>query len=257
MMRLPAIERSFMPVVTFWINAFIPRNVPGYTQRVPAGPHAGKTAVPLPGVARTWPGNTFKDWDAGYLTDQRDFSDAPAASVRMQSLVEVDATAFAMVRQAHRSAGTTEVNLKSGKQTGFDTADMSRCVFTERASTTPGLGLPGAHFAAGRGTTLPSLPGAARSLVLELDAAAGDPLVGMAADIDFVGSVTFTRPVPTSLEVAFEGLIDAFPAYECYASLQGTTKLLFKSAPPAGNTVADLLGSANRPIAGRVVFSGV
>jgi hypothetical protein len=29
-----------------WINAFIPAVVSGYTFTVPAGPHAGKTAIP-------------------------------------------------------------------------------------------------------------------------------------------------------------------------------------------------------------------
>jgi hypothetical protein len=97
----------------------------------------------------------------------------------------------------------------------------------------------------------------ATSLVLDLDAAAGDPLVGMAADIDYVGTVTFSRPSTQSVKVAFQGLLDNFPAFECYASVQGKTLLLFKSAPPAGNTVADLLGSASRPISGQATFGGI
>ena len=59
-----------MPIVKFWLNAFIPKNVTGYTKVLTKGPHAGKTAIPLPGIARTWPGNTLKAWNAGYLTDQ-------------------------------------------------------------------------------------------------------------------------------------------------------------------------------------------
>lgn len=246
-----------MATVQFWLNAFIPRTVSGYTETIAVGPHAGKTAVPLPGIARAWPGNTFKALDAGYLTDQRGFSDHPGASVRMQSLVEVDIATWALVRQAHRSSGTTEVSIKSGKQTGFAVANMSRCEFVERRTQARGPGMPGAHFAAGHGSLLPAVGRPATSLVLELAAAAGDPLVGMAADIDYVGTVTFSRPAPGSVAVDFQGLIDAFPAYECYAAINGKTLLLFKSAPPPGNTVADLLGPANRPISGRATFGGV
>ena len=79
--------------------------------------------------------------------------------------------------------------------------------------------------------------------------------MGMAADIDYEGTVTITRAaIGGPLTVKFDGKIDAFPAYECYASLNNVTKELFRSAPPVGNTVADLLGSANRPITGSVTF---
>jgi hypothetical protein len=71
-----------MPAISIWINAFSPRSVPGYTQTLSAGKHAGKTAAPLPGVARLWPGNTLKDWNAGYLTDQRPFDSSPGARGR-------------------------------------------------------------------------------------------------------------------------------------------------------------------------------
>jgi hypothetical protein len=140
-----------MPVISFWLNAFIPRTVAGYTKILTAGPHAGKTAIPLPGIARTWPGNTAKDWNAGYLTDQRGFDPSAGASVRMQSLAEVVLGQVpALVKQAHRSSGTTEVNLVSGVQTGFAVANMSRCGFTVVPPSGPPGGF-GAHLAAGRG----------------------------------------------------------------------------------------------------------
>jgi hypothetical protein len=49
-------------------------------------------------------------------------------------------------------------------------------------------------------------------------------------------------------------MIDDFPAYDCYAMYNGVTKTLFTDSPPAGNTVADLLGPASRPKSGRVSF---
>jgi len=227
-----------MPIVTFWLNAFIPKTVAGYTKVLTAGPHVGKSAIPLPSIARTWPGNLFKDWDAGYLSDQRGFDPSPTNSVRMQSLAKVElagAEGPTLVHpQAHRSSGTTEVNLVTGKQTGFKVADMSRCKFS----------------------VLPRrVSGVFTSLNVQLKGEAGDPLVGMAADIDYEGTFTVSvGSTPGALTVSFEGKIDAFPAYDCYASFNGVTKEIFKSSPPAGNTVANLLGKAKRPISGTAKF---
>jgi hypothetical protein len=48
-----------------WINAFIPRVVAGYTENIVGGRHAGKTAIPLPKMARLNPLNTFKALGVG------------------------------------------------------------------------------------------------------------------------------------------------------------------------------------------------
>jgi hypothetical protein len=40
-----------------------------------------------------------------------------------------------------------------------------------------------------------------------------------------------------------------------HARLVLTRKEIFKSSPPPGNTVADLLGGASRPVSGRVSFA--
>jgi len=249
-----------MPIVSFWLSAFIPKTVTGYTKVLMAGPHMGKTAIPLPGIARTWPGNMTKDWDAGYLTDQRGYDPSPTASARMQSRVDVEVLGPALLSESHTSSGTTEVNLVTGVQTGFAVANMARCRFVVASQTGPRLPGVGAHFAAGQGgpnypTTNRATPGMYGSLTLRLKAAAGDPLVGAAADIDYNGTITISGGgVPGSLMVAFQGLIDAFPAYDCYASFNGVTKEIFHSDPPPGNTVANLLGPANRPVSGIARF---
>ena len=246
-----------MPVISFWLNAFIPRTVSGYTQTLAAGLHVGKTAVPLPGVARTWPGNTFKDWNAGYLTDQRGFLDNVTASSRMHCWAEVDLGSLTLGRQDHTSSGTTEVNLSTGVQTGFGYADMRRCRFSQHA---PPFGGVGAIFGASRGgSTMPQPvphfgPGVRGSTDVRLVAAAGDPLVGMAADIDYNGTFTITIDGAGGVAIAFSGMIDAFPAYDCYATLNGVTKTLFTNSPPPGNTVASLLGGANRSVTGSASF---
>ena len=93
------------------------------------------------------------------------------------------------------------------------------------------------------------------SISVQLVGQAGDPLVGMAADIDYTGTVTIAAGgAPGSITVSFDGLIDAFPAYDCYAKFNGVTKTLFTNSPPPRNTVANLLGGANRPITGRASF---
>ena len=114
-----------------WLNAFIPANVPGYTKTITKGTHSGKTAIPLPGAARLNPMN-WKDWNAGYLTDQRGFNQSPSASCRMQSLFKVKwANGKATeTSSSHNTSGTTEVNIDTGEELQpMKPADMSRCAF--------------------------------------------------------------------------------------------------------------------------------
>jgi hypothetical protein len=217
----------------FWISSFIPQTVSGYTVKLGAGKYAGKTAIPLPKIARLWPGNTFKPSNAGYLTDQRTFSNLPSASARMRSLIKIETSSMTEVGQSHDSSGTTEVDLVSGAQLGYAVASMSRCKY-------------------GANPSYKSL-----GISRQLTAAAGDPLVGMAADIDYKGTLTVSfvgSGAAAKLLVAFEGMVDNFPAYESYATFKGTTKKLFDRLPPAGNTVADLLGGASNPVSGSVAF---
>jgi hypothetical protein len=246
-----------MALLKFWLNAFIPRDVPGYTKVVPTGKHMNKTAIPLPGIARFWPGNTFKSLDACYLTDQRGFSDGVTANSRMHCEITVEIRAFNMVGQSHWSSGTTEVNISTGDETGFKKADMSRCQYLD-LSVGPAFGyqsgLPSTWGSPPPVGTPPtsSPPPRAR---FKLTAAAGDPLVGMAADIDYNGILSIDLdPGTNKITVSFEGKIDAFPAYDCYAMYNNVTKTVFTNSPPPGNTVANLLGNANRPVSGSVTF---
>jgi hypothetical protein len=235
----------------FWINAFIPKLVAGYTRVIPTGTYVGKTAIPLPLLADLNPVNLWKDlsdwFDVGYLTDQRSFDAAPDASVRMRSWVEIDPSALAVIDKGHESSGTTEVDLKTGTRLGFKVADMSRCTWTipsiQTAQTSPVFPTP----------VFPGSPLAPAGLKLQLQAAAGDPLVSGAADIDYEGQL-LVAPVIGGVSVSFDGKIDSFPAFEAYASLDGKTQQLFKVPPPPGVTVQSLPGSANKPIKGSAVF---
>jgi len=247
-----------------WINAFIPRDVPGYTKLISRGTHATKTAVPLPGLARLNPLNLFKNLDAGYLTDQRSFSADLAASSRMQSMVEFKLTPkVEIVASRHSSSGTTEVDMDTGRQLGYAVSDMRRCSFSQLRTQQPTPGVRpgstqyrvplGGRFTVNYPT---SQPPADPSYSTRVVGQADDPLVSTAADIDYEGLIDVTVDPSDARRciVIFEGKIDAFPAFECYAQLGGSTKTIFTAAPPPGNTVTDLLGGANRSIRGIASF---
>lgn len=247
-----------------WINSFIPRDVPGYTKEISRGLHKGETAVPLPALARLNPLNLFKDRDTGYLTDQRGFSTSVSASRRMQSLIEIMLTSTPLVvNTSHTTSGTTAVDMDTGAQLGHGSADMSRCSFSPLIMHQQATGIRrgthlyhvpfGGYFTVNHPISAPPpLPVYQTRLV----AAAGDPLVSGAADIDYGGVFElFLDPArPLKCTITFEGKIDAFPAYECYASFNGVVKTLFLSPPPPGNTVTDLLGGANRSVRGTASF---
>ena len=240
--------------LTFWINAFIPQTVAGYTQIVPLGTHAGKTAVPLPGLARTNPLN-WRDWDTGYLTDQRTFSQSPTESVRMQSIAEFvlsrNPPYVSLHRTRHISSGTTEVDMETGEELGFAVADMSRCSFSG-LTLRPPVRSGGSYrtFPLGVPFTVSHPSSGPPAHEITLIGRAGDPLVSAAADIDYEGTLEITAAASGRCSVWFSGKIDAFPAFECYAQLGTTTRTLFRAPPPSGNTVLDLLGSASRDVSG-------
>jgi len=236
-----------------WINAFIPETVKGYTRVIPKGANVGKTAIPLPALANLNPVNLWKDvwnWgDTGYLTDQRTFNDSPDASVRMRSWVELSLSPLEVTRMGHLSSGTTEVDMKNGNLLGFGVANMSGCHWT--LPTIKPLSAPGLFPA-------PVLPGSMLgrgAFVLNLEAAAGDPLVSAAADIDYEGEFVIRLGSKSGeVSIEFNGKIDTFPSFEAYASLGGKTKNIFTADPPPNNTVTSLPGSATRPVSGTVQF---
>lgn len=219
-----------------WINAFIPGNVPGYTFTVPAGPHAGESAIPCPtAVATIANPNCFR---LGYLTDQRGFDNRPSAPVRMRSIAEIQVLAPRLVRTDHVTSGTIEINRNTGAVTCTQPADMRRCSFTG-FSVAPRL-----------------IPAGSYLIRLSYRGAASDPCVNLGADIDYFGDIEILcTPASNQIEVSVSGRVDSFPAFEMYASLGSVTLPLFTLPPPAGNTVVNLLGGASTPVAGRAVFN--
>jgi hypothetical protein len=233
--------------VAIWINAFIPRTVAGYTRAIPNGIHRAKTAVPLPAVALANPLNWSLHTDNGFLTDQRGFDSSRTASVRMRSLAVVELSPPSLVSQSHTSSGTTQVDMVTGAVRGFARARMSDCSFQ--------LVLPPHRVQLGSRSASAVAPAASPIMTLGLHAAASDPLVRGAANIVYAGDFVIA-PAKTSshVTVEFVGKVDAFPAFEGYASLNGVTKALFTLLPSPGNTVLDLALFKFRQVKGAVTL---
>ena len=251
-----------MPVaiqsVKFWINAFIPANIPGYTITVPAGPHAAKTMIPgpgsmniriaIPGVPasgldflqgmvggsyRTADLELFRADGVGvsdcYLTDQRTFSKDIHAKSRMHSEFRIDFTgSTARLTQWHNCDYTTELDCEDGDVECHKKGATDRMSFRIRSSGPPASTGP---------------------IAIEMECAAYNPCSPSSrlfGDIDYKGTVT-VDPVARRVEV--DAMIDQFPAFEAYATINdGAGVALFQIAPPSGNTVMNLPRGANRRV---------
>jgi hypothetical protein len=204
--------------VKFWMNAFIPGSIPGLTRVLTAGPFAGKTVIPGP------PGSD------SFLTDNRGFSNAIGASSRMHSEFEVRFTSRGplLVFQSHRCDPSHEIEESTGKVVGTATGKTSRMNFTMRTPFGPSVNL----------------------VQVDMKCAANNPLVTTSPDIDYVGTITID---PSRRKLELDALIDAFPAFEAYATINGGSGVnLFTEPPPAGNTPFNLIGPADRPVKRRL-----
>jgi hypothetical protein len=279
--------------VVVWINAFIPREVPGVTELITSGPYVGKTALPLPKKARAGLLNLHKPIGTGYLTDQRQFSRSTTASARMQSIARIELYPYPkLANNFSQTSGTTEVNIDSGQKQMEAIADMSGCyiegIHEAGGNRSNGLtkeeGLQRLadvlgrvartgqtsdsniradinNYGASDGTvwttswsTMSNNDPYAASIYVR--GAASDPLVYASPNIDYrLTFIVYVDRKNSRLRVAVIGYLDAFPAFEAYAIHAGVTKTLFQVPPPPGNTPFDLLGDASSPIASAVDFS--
>lgn len=207
--------RKKMERVTLWVNAFIPKDVPGLSKPAPSA-HAGKTMLhgPISGVSDC------------FLTDNRDFSSKISAPSRMHSEIEIDVSGLREISQRHRCDTTTEIDCEDGDVECSRKGDTSRMRFR-------------------------NLRGNPTSLVhVDLTAAANNPCFTGSPDIDYTGTFTIDPPGGT---IEFNGMIDAFPAFEAYAVVDGGAPLtMFRTLPIPGKNPWNLGGSAVRAQTGRV-----
>ena len=239
--------------VKFWINAFIPRDIPGYTITVPAGPHQGKTMIPGPGATNIRPtirgvpysdidfmrgmmGQPYRSSDVElfradgvgvsdcYLTDQRSFSTDIHAKSRMHSEFRLDYSGSSVsMTQWHNCDRTTEVDCEDG------------CVECDKKGASNRMEFILKSFTA--------------DAEVDMDCAANNPCSPSSrlfGDIDYEGTIRYN---PASRLLEIDAKIDQFPAFEAYATLNdGAGVPIFQIAPPLGNTVMNLPGGANRKV---------
>jgi hypothetical protein len=206
-----------------WIRAFIPKNIPGYTVKLTAGPYKGKTAIPgpLPTLG-------------GFLTDQRGFSNKVRASNRVQSLavfrLNPPAGPVNVVMFRHTSSGTVEVDVATGAVLGSAMADISRCSWTMPA-------------------------GNSANFTIDVVGQANNPLVPGSPDIDYAMHYDITPRSPGTGFVAWSGYVDGFPDFESYIWRGGSpVSTLFNHPHPVGNTPWNLPFGANQPENGSTLF---
>jgi hypothetical protein len=209
-----ASQRLRMNRVTarLWVRAFIPGDVPGTTQVLANGPHAGRSAVRVPVTNRC------------FLTDQRSFSNAEGASARMAIEVSVDLTLGAVL-------STPSV----GRTIGVDCdTGSSLC---ERTQSTGQI----VHR-----NVSADIANGERRVFVTLSGAASNPCVTPSPDIDWTLVVTLrARSRQRELAVHADGLIEPFPAFEAYVVTTGSPVELFSRAPQPGSSPLGLGGPAN------------
>ena len=182
--------------VTVWINAFIPGDLPGLTLDRP-----NYLGTMLPNVPGRW----------AVLTDQRGFSNDIQESARLHLGVTVDMSlSGGFFGEVWSRIGTTiEVDCDTGELVNVAMAENELPNYlrvTERTILAPGL------------------------FTCRLEASAANPLVPPSPTIDWdgylaIGIFPFLTADGRVIELArieFSGEVDDFPAFEMYASVNGT-----------------------------------
>ena len=201
-----------------WICSFIPKDIAGYTKAVPNG--GGKTMIPGP----------LPTSDC-FLTDQRTFSNSPTASSRTRSSVEIDTTTMTLITQKHHCDNTVEVDCEDGDVECNKTPDSS-------------------------GLTIAGFTSSGPKCSFVFEGGAGNPCAGAAApDIDWLANVAVEKQGGSiSVKLGAGSLVEPFPAFEMYASLNGATKQIFQRPPDPGATPWNLVGPPNKAVSGSVVL---
>jgi hypothetical protein len=181
--------------VTFWLNAFIPRDIAAATTMVLEGEYRGLTALSI---------------SPCYLTDQRNFSNELRASSRMHSLARIDISASEPVlTQYQRCDDLIECDPVSGEVIGKRRASASKMKFTFLASDP--------------------------RILIRMECRYCDPLMAPAhglGEIEYKGTIEID---PAAGFIGIDLMICLFPAFEGYAAIDnGPPAVLFRHAPAPG-----------------------
>lgn len=206
-----------MAVIKIWLKAFIPLNVEG---ALPVPGMAGQTMLSTGVVARC------------FLTDGRDFSDDLDASARMHSEIEIDLDTLNVVNELHRCYETTEVDCETGEVQCAERASTDHMQWENLEVSTAGISV--------------DLVGSTHNPCMKVIGIAVSP------NLDYDGTLTLTV-ISDRVEVAFEGHIETYPAFEMYASIaDGTAHTVFREPVAEGASLLSLAGAPGRAIAHRI-----
>jgi hypothetical protein len=178
--------------ITIWLNAFIPNDVPGWTETVDKGPEKGKVGLISP-IGEMTGGLVDDVW---YLTDQRSFSRNPRISSRMHTLMTFDVRGTPkIIQRTVRIDPTVKVKREDG------TVMCRKTGSTKQMHISPPLPFTQKHIEftfSGVGLN-PCTPG------------------GISTAIDY--RVDFKIHLNTSRSkavVEFDARVDEFPSFEAY-----------------------------------------
>ena len=217
--------------IRVWLAVFIDANQsqkPGLSvSPLPAGPFAGIALIRGP------------QWDICFATDNRTFDLNPSSSARLHALLEITVPAGVISAQpAPYSSPTIAVCCEPQGRCPYGNVS---CFATAQ---------PRGGFSAFR------VSPDGQTFTVTLDVGASDPCLP-SPEVEAKGTLTIQlRAGGSEAEVSFDGLIEPWPSYEMYVSVDaGPAVPVFPPQRPLPNTGPfNLFGTANRPVTGRVVL---
>ncbi len=203
--------------IKIWVNAFIPRTLPGTTHPtptfiVPAGVHKDKTSLKGPPLISGF-----------FLTDQRFFSSVLTESSRMHHEVTIEIDNNRIVSVLAKCDPTIEID-------PLDTGTV-KC---SQAGSAADMKIEDISISADK-----------LLFSFKYNGAADNPCVTPSPDIDW--SIKIQAELEFGGEggrIKVSGLVDEFPAYEMYASVDGGPPIkIFNISPEEGKTPWNLIGN--------------
>jgi len=149
----------------------------------------------------------------------------------LRSLVELSPQDFSLISQSHHCDFTIECDCEDGGE---------EC---RKAPSTTDL-------------TIKVLQTSSGQCRFSFEGGAGNPCASGAPQINWSVTVEVKRIAGGKIQVsALSGSkVEPFPAFEMYASLNGTVREVFKVEPQPGTTPWNLFGAPNRTVSGTAVI---
>lgn len=219
------ITASSIKTVKLWLKAFVPASHEQSSPVPGTGEHAGKPMQMM--------------LNRAFLTDGRDFSSDIHASARMHSEIEIDMVRTKQVYEFHHCYETVEVDVKTGEEKCRKLGGTENMHYSDVEFFEEGVGCS-----------------------VALKASSKNPCISIATvkitpNLDYEGTIRITLAEDRkSAEIGFEGLVESYPAFEMYASVNGgDPQTIFQIPIAEGATSSALIGPPNRPVSQQVTVT--